>query len=407
MTYTVTNLNDSGEGSLRYAVTSGTGDISFNVGGEINLGGTLNITSGNRTINGESAPDPGITIKGYPVRISSGGDNLHLKYIRIMSSDLNVSSGNGFPSQGNADLSPTEANTIEIRNVSGITLEHCSLYWSVDEALDVYDADVIVKDCIISQPLNNNRNSSNGGQHSFSVFVSTHQSNQTDRTLKFYNNLICHSLARNISFSANHSGSGALSLDIQGNIFYNTGTHATHSQYLGENVIGTFNFVKNQYINGPDTNWNSFAWYAVSGIPLYQSGNKLVTSSGTFDLWEVEPLLNGQVTTDYVNLSPDTVKSRHIVYDFAGCSNYRNWNDSVSVEQANKMTGSIIDTARIQDEGSNNTVNTISTEASGIKTFYDSVGVISRWKFDRFSRDFRDILIDEKNNTNLDFRGTY
>ncbi|MBQ2344877.1 MAG: pectate lyase, partial [Prevotella sp.] len=58
----VTNLNDSGTGSLRAAVSgSAKKIIVFDVGGVIALRSNLNIGA-NTTIEGQTAPSPGITL---------------------------------------------------------------------------------------------------------------------------------------------------------------------------------------------------------------------------------------------------------------------------------------------------------------------------------------------------------
>jgi hypothetical protein len=59
--YTVTNLNDSGPGSLRDALLGGNRCITFSVGGTIRLTKSLKALS-NITIDGFTAPAPGITL---------------------------------------------------------------------------------------------------------------------------------------------------------------------------------------------------------------------------------------------------------------------------------------------------------------------------------------------------------
>src|SRR5262249_30525556 len=64
--FTVTTLADSGPGSLRAALSKAErqgGTIRFAVGGEIVLGSGLDIPN-NTTVDGASAPAPGITLRG-------------------------------------------------------------------------------------------------------------------------------------------------------------------------------------------------------------------------------------------------------------------------------------------------------------------------------------------------------
>lgn len=118
----VTNLNDSGTGSLRNAVSGSEKKIVvFDVGGVIAL--TKDLTIGaNTTILGQTAPAPGITLRYYTIQPSS---NCVIRFIRSRrGEEKDVNDG---------------ADAIWNRNLTGVMIDHCSFSWSIDEVASFYD----------------------------------------------------------------------------------------------------------------------------------------------------------------------------------------------------------------------------------------------------------------------------
>ncbi|MBP5277240.1 MAG: pectate lyase [Prevotella sp.] len=136
----VTNLNDSGTGSLRAAVSGSAKKIVvFDVGGVIALKSDLGIGA-NTTIAGQTAPAPGITLRYYTVQ--PNGDNIIIRYIRSRrGQEKDVNDG---------------ADAIWTRNKTGIILDHCSFSWSIDEVASFYDNNNFTMQwCTLGESLNN------------------------------------------------------------------------------------------------------------------------------------------------------------------------------------------------------------------------------------------------------------
>jgi len=118
----VTNLNDSGTGSFRAAVTGGSNRIIvFDVAGVIALKSNLTFKD-NITILGQTAPYPGITLRYYTVQ--PGANNI-IRFIRFRrGQEKDVNDG---------------ADACWQRNKTGIIFDHCSFSWSIDEVASFYD----------------------------------------------------------------------------------------------------------------------------------------------------------------------------------------------------------------------------------------------------------------------------
>ena len=114
MVYNVTSLANSGPNTLRDALSQGCRYIVFGVGGNITLTSTLNIVNSYITIDGSTAPYPGITVRLTPAPptvtfqiYAQSGDvtDIIIKYLRF---------------DGQADFHP---NTVYI----GLSIWRCEL----------------------------------------------------------------------------------------------------------------------------------------------------------------------------------------------------------------------------------------------------------------------------------------
>lgn len=123
----VTNLNTSGAGSLDAAINStGARYIVFDVGGEITWTSevVLSSTEGNVSILGQTAPSPGITIRGGTLRIS--GSDVIARFLRIRKAN------NAFDNDALRVVNTSSGTTI-----NNIALDHLSLTWADDENFSI------------------------------------------------------------------------------------------------------------------------------------------------------------------------------------------------------------------------------------------------------------------------------
>ena len=136
----VTNLNDSGPGSFREAVSQGNRTVVFDVGGEIVLSSAIRVTGAFITIDGDSAPSPGITLRGAGLSLhgTKGAHDIIVQGIRIRNANATAS---------------TDGITIAF-GAYNIVVDHVSICCSADGNLDItFDShDVTVSWSIFAQP---------------------------------------------------------------------------------------------------------------------------------------------------------------------------------------------------------------------------------------------------------------
>ena len=226
--YHVTNLDDSGTGSLRWALgQNGMRTIVFDVAGTIHLKSALNISKGNVTIAGQTAPGDGICVADYPVQLNA--NNVIIRYMRFRLGNNNVkaSGADGWDGFGGFDH-------------SDIIVDHCSVSWSIDECLSIYgNKNTTVQWCLVAQSLQDAGHSK--GSHGYG-------GNWGGSGASFHHNLLAHHESRVPRLGPRYTTQLDERMDMRNNVFYNW---AGNGCYGGEAM--KVNIVNNYYKPGPGT----------------------------------------------------------------------------------------------------------------------------------------------------------
>ena len=255
--YHVTNLNDSGTGSFRDAVSSPNRVIVFDVAGTIRIKSAL-VFSKNLTVLGQTAPGDGVQI--YGDRISfSGADNLIVRHMRFR---MGKSAASG------------QKDACGIANGGNMIFDHLSVLWGRDENFSVsWDNkgsaphDITIQNSIIGQGLQS---------HSCGGLI------QTEGGVTLFRNLYIENKTRNPKVKHLNQ--------FVNNVVYNWGNGGCY--LMGRESAGNSwaEIVNNYFVKGP---WNT-------GYKPLQEGNSNFQFYGEGNYYDDnrDGQLNGHLYTD-------------------------------------------------------------------------------------------------------------
>ncbi len=256
----VTNLNNEGPGSLRWAVEQeGPRTILFSISGTIELKTQLMVTNPFVTIAGQTAPGDGICLKGETLKILT--HDVIIRYIRVRLGD---------GKHGHGSLQGKDA--IDISKGADIIVDHCSASWSLDEDLSASTyrptlTRVTVQWCFITEGLNPDG-------HAYGSLIR----GTGGAKYSYLHNLYAHNVGRNPrpgNYNSNpyNKDPDGLLLDFRNNLIYNWG--GDHAGYNADSISVTrLNYVGNYLISGTNSTPNGIAY--LTGSPYnraYFSGN--------------------------------------------------------------------------------------------------------------------------------------
>ncbi len=375
--FKVTNLNDSGPGSLREAVEAeGPRIVIFDVDGIIQLESPLIVRNDFITIAGQSAPGGGITLRDYDLTINA--NHVIVRHIR---SRMGSESGH-------------EDDAISIRGGQHIIVDHVSASWAIDENLSASQSFnperggnhlsyVTVQWSIISEGLYD-AGHEKGDRAYGSLIRGSHGARYS-----WLNNLWAHNhsrMPRVGNYATPYMDPEGVLFDFRNNVFYNWG-HGAETDFwnwtpardtfdysaaqglvsdmlygregfdyhyaagtdLDPASVARYNFINNAYVQGPQT-LGPVIFYMrnVTGRAFFE-GNTIdgqllpqlnIVRSAAPDRTFVDRAFDvGEVTTVSAEDSYERVLAR------AGASFYRDAIDARVIEEVRTRTGFIPDSA--------------------------------------------------------------
>jgi pectate lyase len=274
--YRVVNLNATGSGSLKACIdATGPRTCIFEVSGVITLTADMTIRNGRLTIAGQTAPSPGIMIRGAAFQI-------HTSDVLIQHLRFRVGDDPAGPAAGNRDALKIEGT--DTTPVTNVVIDHCSFSWSIDEIASIWGPhdNITFSNNIFAEPLNDSIHPTDDGsafeKHGFGVLLG---SAATGGRVTMRGNLFAHIVARNPLARSRE-------LVFVNNMVYDRSDMDLELQSQDDRLTSV-SVVGNQFLKGPS--------YARTTKPIY------VRTSGTNTLY-----MGGRIYQNN-NYAPDTGSS--------------------------------------------------------------------------------------------------
>jgi pectate lyase len=319
----VTNLNDSGMGSLREALNNYNEPrtIIFSVNGNIFLKSIIEVRSGNFTLAGQSSPGQGICVAGAGLDIEA--DNVIIRYMRFRPGDIDS----------------IETDALTMKRSHNVIIDHCSMSWNTDETCSCYDnTNFTLQWCMVSESLNNSVH--HKGEHGYGGIWG-------GKNATFHHNLLAHHNSRNprLNGSRYHKQPELEKAEIVNNVVYNWGMKCI---YGGEQ--GTYSIIGNYFKPGPANSissskrildpWKPFSYYYFNSN--FVAGNDLLTNNNKLAIDETNPLPEEFMINQPLNLSNLKVSTPQVAFaevlEKAGASIYRDTIDKRVIDEVKNGT---------------------------------------------------------------------
>ena len=271
--YRITNLNETGAGSLQACViAAGPRVCVFEVSGVIHLVNSLAIRNPNLTIAGQTAPSPGIMIHGGPVAIAAS--DVLVQHVRFRAGDDLAGA--------NPDNRDSLSQWSDGSLVQNIVFDHCSLEWSIDELSNLWDHwnNVTYWYDLLAEPLHDSLHPK--GPHGYGPIFGGVSPGKISMT----GNLFAHAFYRNPL-------SRATGLVMINNVVYDRGM----SDITLQNNIGVRSdnsIVGNVFLKGASYTWNVPPIYVEADSPgdtQWQASSNIYQTDNVSD----EPYAGGSI----------------------------------------------------------------------------------------------------------------